>query len=90
MPERQLEGEALFLQSEIQKGTITMESDLSEMNHIKKTFGELEVLRIFLFPSIKGGRISYRSSGSGKSTLLRCASCWKKKWMSGELSFLGK
>lgn len=41
-------------QTEIQERyKVTMSQIYLEMNHIKKTFGELEVLRIFPFPSIR-------------------------------------
>lgn len=61
-----------------------------EMNHIKKTFGELEVLKDISLSVHKGEVVSVIGpSGSGKSTLLRCATMLEKM-DGGELSFLGE
>lgn len=47
---------------------------LFEMRHIKKSFGELEVLKDISFQVKEGEVLSIIGpSGSGKSTLLRCA-----------------
>ena len=46
-----------------------------EMKHIKKSFGEFEVLKDISLEVNKGDVLSIIGpSGSGKSTLLRCAS----------------
>ena len=61
-----------------------------EMNHIKKTFGELEVLKDISLSVHKGEVVSVIGpSGSGKSTLLRCATMLEKM-DGGDLSFLGE
>ena len=45
-----------------------------EMNHIKKHFGDLEVLKDISFSVDEGQVVSIIGpSGSGKSTILRCA-----------------
>ena len=47
---------------------------LLEINHLKKKFGELEVLKDISLKVEKGRVLSIIGpSGSGKSTLLRCA-----------------
>ena len=47
---------------------------LLEMNHIRKSFGDTEVLKDISFSVEEGEVISIIGpSGSGKSTLLRCA-----------------
>ena len=44
-----------------------------EINHLKKSFGDLEVLKGISLNAEKGDVICIiGSSGSGKSTLLRC------------------
>ena len=60
-----------------------------EMNHIKKTFGELEVLKDISLSVHKGEVVSVIGpSGSGKSTL-RCATMLKK-WMVASFLFRRK
>ena len=45
-----------------------------EMNHVRKSFGDLEVLKDISLEVNKGDVLSIIGpSGSGKSTLLRCA-----------------
>ena len=78
-------------QTEIQERyEVTMNQIYLEMNHIKKTFGELEVLKDISISVHKGEVVSVIGpSGSGKSTLLRCATMLEKM-DGGELSFLGE
>ena len=50
-----------------------------EVNHLKKNFGDLEVLRDISFRVRKGNVISVIGpSGSGKSTMLRCLNLLEK------------
>ena len=78
-------------QTEIQERyDVTMSQIYLEMNHVKKTFGELEVLKDISLSVHKGEVVSVIGpSGSGKSTLLRCATMLEKM-DGGELSFLGE
>ena len=78
-------------QTEIQERyEVTMSQIYLEMNHVKKTFGELEVLKDISLSVHKGEVVSVIGpSGSGKSTLLRCATMLEKM-DGGDLSFLGE
>lgn len=61
-----------------------------EMNHIKKAFGDLEVLKDISIKVPKGQVLAIIGpSGSGKSTLLRCATLLEKM-DGGDLSYLGE
>lgn len=63
---------------------------LLEMNHIKKAFGENEVLRDISLSVSKGEVVAIIGpSGSGKSTLLRCAT-FLETIDSGEIAYLGQ
>ncbi len=61
-----------------------------EMNHVKKSFDDLEVLKDISLQVHEGEVLSIIGpSGSGKSTLLRCATLLEKMDC-GDLSYLGK
>ena len=61
-----------------------------EMNHVKKSFGDLEVLKDISLKVFEGEVLSIIGpSGSGKSTLLRCATLLEKMDY-GDLYYLGK
>jgi len=61
-----------------------------EMKHIKKSFGDLEVLKDITFSVEEGQVVSIIGpSGSGKSTILRCATMLETI-NGGEFSYLGK
>ena len=61
-----------------------------EMNHIRKSFGDLEVLKDISLKVEEGEVLSIIGpSGSGKSTLLRCAAMLETM-DGGDLAYLGK
>ena len=63
---------------------------LLEMNHIRKSFGDLEVIRDITLSVEEGEILSIIGpSGSGKSTLLRCATMLETI-DHGEISYLGE
>ena len=63
---------------------------LLEMNHARKTFDELEVIRDISLSVEEGEVVSIIGpSGSGKSTLLRCA-VMLEKMDGGDLIYSGK
>lgn len=60
------------------------------LNHIKKSFGENQVLKDISLSVDKGEVVSIiGSSGSGKSTLLRCAT-FLEEIDSGEIAYMGE
>lgn len=64
--------------------------NLLEMNHVKKSFQDLEVIKDISLSVRKGEIVSVIGpSGSGKSTLLRCATMLETM-DSGELIYLGQ
>lgn len=61
-----------------------------EMNNIRKSFGELEVLKDISFTVNEGEVVSIIGpSGSGKSTLLRCAT-FLETADAGEIKYMGE
>lgn len=64
--------------------------NLMEMNHVKKSFGGLEVIKDISLSVGEGEIVTIIGpSGSGKSTLLRCATMLETM-DSGELLYLGE
>ena len=64
--------------------------NLLEMNHVKKSFGDLGVIQDISLHVGEGEIVSIIGpSGSGKSTLLRCATMLERM-DSGELIYLGE
>ena len=67
-----------------------MSENVIEIRHLKKTFGENEVLKDIDFSISKGETVSViGSSGSGKSTMLRCVNLLEVP-TGGEILFHGK
>lgn len=61
-----------------------------EMNHVRKSFGDLEVLKDISLKVEEGEVLSIIGpSGSGKSTLLRCAAMLEMM-DGGDLTYLGE
>ncbi|MDE5863837.1 MAG: ATP-binding cassette domain-containing protein, partial [Lachnospiraceae bacterium] len=61
-----------------------------EMNHVKKSFGDKEVLKDISFFVEEGEVVSVIGpSGSGKSTLLRCAT-FLERMDAGSINYLEK
>lgn len=67
-----------------------MSEILLQMNHVKKSFGDLEVLKDISLEVHRGEVVSVIGpSGSGKSTLLRCATMLEQM-DAGEMYYLGE
>nr|MBQ8252207.1 amino acid ABC transporter ATP-binding protein [Lachnospiraceae bacterium] len=64
--------------------------NLLEINHMKKSFGDLEVIRDFSLSVREGEVVSIIGpSGSGKSTILRCATLLEQM-DDGDLIYMGE
>lgn len=64
--------------------------ELLRINHMKKSFGDLEVIRDFSMTVNEGEVVSIIGpSGSGKSTILRCAAMLETM-NSGDLIYMGQ
>ena len=64
--------------------------NLLEINHMKKSFGDLEVIKDFSLTVKEGEVVSIIGpSGSGKSTILRCATLLEQM-DDGELIYMGQ
>ena len=64
--------------------------NLLEINHMKKSFGDLEVIKDFSLAVKEGEVVSIIGpSGSGKSTILRCATLLEQM-DDGELMYMGQ
>lgn len=65
-------------------------SAIIEIDHLKKSFGDNEVLKDISLSVNKGEVVTIiGSSGSGKSTLLRCINLLEKP-TSGQIIYLGE
>ena len=68
----------------------TENSPILEVRNIRKSYGELDVLKDVSFSALSGSVISFiGSSGSGKSTLLRCCNLLEIP-QSGDIVFKGE
>ena len=67
-----------------------MEDTILQVRNIRKSFGNLEVLKDISFDIHRGEKIAILGpSGSGKSTLLRCIN-QLETYDSGEIFYMGK
>ena len=65
-------------------------ADMVKVEHLKKNFGDLEVLKDINLTVAEGEKlVIIGPSGSGKSTLLRCATLLEKM-DGGDLIYLGE